>query len=69
MMSPDDQNALQSLLATMRAAHSELSARRAGVCVLHMEAAVAALESRLLRAAASMADTSSSGLAVLRVLH
>ena len=43
----DERRALQALLAQMRTIHEELARHRAGVCVLHVEAAIASLESRL----------------------
>jgi hypothetical protein len=55
-MSIDDRSALVALLDRMRAIHSELSVRHAGVCVLHLEAAIASLESHVRRDGVPMVD-------------
>lgn len=47
-MHPDDREALYAL-APMRDLHHELCLYHAGPCVLHLEAAIAALESHLRR--------------------
>lgn len=46
-MPHDERRALHALLTQMRTIHEELARHRAGVCVLHVEAAIASLESRL----------------------
>lgn len=51
-MSPTERRILEALLEQMRTNHSGLTRHHAGVCVLHMEAAVAALESHLTRSVA-----------------
>jgi hypothetical protein len=43
----DDRSALEALLGKMRAIHAELDEFPAGIALLHLDAAVAALESRL----------------------
>lgn len=48
-MSSDELQALEALLARMRAVFEELKRLNGGVAVLHAEAAVAALESHLRR--------------------
>jgi hypothetical protein len=44
--------ALHALLAQMRSIHGNLDRHDAGICVLHLEAAIAALESHLRRSPA-----------------
>ena len=53
-MTPEDREALHALLAQMRTVHAALTERRAGICVLHLEAAIAALEGHLRRNGASL---------------
>lgn len=48
-MTNPDLRVLETSLVQMRAIHSELAARHAGLCVLHLDAAIAALESHLRR--------------------
>ena len=48
-MTPSDREALQALLARMCAIYGSLSQQHVGVCVLHLEAAIAALEAHLQR--------------------
>ena len=45
----DDAGALEALLVRMRSLHDDLAERHAGICVLHLDAAIAALESHLRR--------------------
>lgn len=60
-MSTQDRAALQALLAHMRIIHEQLTEHSAGICVLHLEAAIAALETRLeRRPAVAAADAASS---------
>jgi hypothetical protein len=59
----EERGALEALLGQMRSLHEELSEHSAGVCLLHLEAAVAALESHLRRSGASAADELRLGLA------
>ena len=47
MLVTEDRSALEALLGKMRAVHAELGEFPAGVALLHLDAAVAALESRL----------------------
>lgn len=47
MLVTADRSALEALLGKMRAIHAELDELPAGVALLHLDAAVAALESRL----------------------
>lgn len=47
-MTPIDHAPLTALCAQMQLIQFDLAARHAGVCVLHIEAAIAALESRLM---------------------
>lgn len=48
-MSSDEFQALEALLAQLRAVYEELKQLNGGVAVLHAEAAIAALESHLRR--------------------
>lgn len=48
-MANDEIHALERLLDRMRTLYSEMSAYRGGVSLLHLEAAVASLESHLQR--------------------
>lgn len=48
-MTPDEREALHALLAQMRTLQRHLGEHHVGVCTLHLEAAVAALESHLRR--------------------
>jgi len=48
-MSTDERGALQARLAQMRSLHHRLSELHAGVCVLHLGAAIDTLESHLRR--------------------
>ncbi len=66
MIAPGERSALEALLARMRGIHEELSEHSAGVCLLHLEAAIAALESRLRRGGASSIDELRLGLAARR---
>ena len=61
-MTPEDREALVALLTQMRAIHEQLARHHAGICLLHLEAAIAALESHLLRGGASMIETLRHGL-------
>ena len=49
LMTPTEREALSALLAPMRTLYADLAERNAGVCLLHLEAAIAALESHLNR--------------------
>lgn len=62
-MTPYDRQALLALLAQMRDLHGELTQYHAGVCVLHLEAAIAALESHLRRNGAAAIEEARQGLA------
>ena len=53
MISAEERHALEALLARMRTIHEELGAYHPGICVLHLAAAIAALESHLRRDGAS----------------
>ena len=66
-MTPADREALEALLARMRAIHAQLTERHAGVCVLHLDAAIAALESCLRRNGASLIDELRQGLTVTSI--
>lgn len=55
-MVPSDREALHALLAPLRTLHAELAEHGAGVCVLHLEAAIAALESHLRRDGVSVLE-------------
>ncbi|MFC3713996.1 hypothetical protein ACFOMD_15600 [Sphingoaurantiacus capsulatus] len=48
-MTMDDIRSLDSILGQIRAIHDELAERHAGLAVLHMDAAMAALESHIRR--------------------
>lgn len=48
-MSPSEREALHALLAQMRPLYRDLDRYHAGICVLHFDAAIAALESHLRR--------------------
>ncbi len=63
-MTPNDKRALLALLEQMRGIHAELSARHAGVCVLHLDASIAALESHIRRGGMSVVDELRSGRAM-----
>ena len=52
-MSADEFEALDALLARLRAVYDELKQLNGGVAVLHAEAAIAALESHLRRTRAA----------------
>lgn len=54
-MTPIDHAPLTALCAQMQLIQFDLAARHAGVCVLHLEAAIAALESRLMAPPPSLA--------------
>ena len=56
-MTPTDREALQALLAQMQDIHQSLSEIHAGICVLHLDAAIAALESHLLRNGALLVES------------
>ena len=62
MMTPADREALEALMAQMCAIHAHLTEHHAGVCVLHLDAAIAALESHLRRNGVSMVDELRQGL-------
>jgi hypothetical protein len=63
-MTPTEREALHALLAQMRALHEQLTQHDAGVCVLHLEAAIAALESHLARDGRSPLAELRQGLAL-----
>lgn len=63
MIAEQDRGALETLLGQMRRIHAELNDRHAGVCVLHLEAAVASLESHLRRKGLSAAVTEQTSAA------
>ena len=48
-MTNSDLPVLEASLTQMRVIHSDLAARHAGLCVLHLDAAIAALESQIRR--------------------
>lgn len=55
-MSPSDRATLHLLLAQMRTIHDDLTELHAGICLLHIEAAIAALEVRLQRSSPTRQD-------------
>lgn len=63
MIPAEDRTALETLLTQMRSFHGELANQQAGICVLHLEAAIAALESHLTRNGVSVIDELRQGLA------
>ena len=46
---------LETMLDQMRTIHGELAERHAGLCVLHLDAAIASLESHIRRAGSQQA--------------
>lgn len=48
-MTTSDIRSLETLLGQIRTIHEELAERHAGLAVLHMDAAMAALESHIIR--------------------
>ena len=66
-MTPADREALYALLAQMRTLHSDLAENHAGICVLHLDAAIAALESHLRRGGVSLIEELREGLASMPV--
>ena len=62
LMTPADREALHASLAQLRAIYADLAEHHAGICVLHLEAAIAALESRLRQNGASLIDELRQGL-------
>ena len=56
-MTISDIRSLEVILGQIRAIHDELAERHAGLAVLHMDAAAAALESHIRRQCASEATT------------
>ena len=56
MIQAKDRAALEALLTQMRSIHDELASRHAGICVLHLDAAIAALESHLKRNGVSVVE-------------
>lgn len=57
-MSSTERAALMALLAQMRDTYDSLIAYNAGISILHLDAAVVALENRLQRSGASHAEQS-----------
>ncbi len=62
-MSDQSRDELVACLAQMRLIHERLAEQIAGTCVLHLEAAIAALESRLRRDAAASEQPSQQSYA------
>ena len=62
-MTPADREAFHALLAQMRAIHTNLAENHAGICVLHLDAAIAALESHLRRDGVPLIEELRQGLA------
>jgi len=54
-MAADELHALGAMLERLRALYEELSAHDSGVALLHLEAAIASLESHLRRQRAALA--------------
>lgn len=61
--------ALHALLAQMRSIHGDLDRHDAGICVLHLEAAIAALESHLRRSPAPIIGERTGGGASPSLAH
>lgn len=68
-MSPSNCEALDALLAQMRMLHRDLDQYGAGICVLHLEAAIAALESHLRRHSAPAVGEQSGDATSRRLVH
>ena len=66
-MTPEDCEALHASLAQLRTIHADLAEHHAGICVLHLDAAIAALESHLRRNGASLIDELRQGMTVTPV--
>ncbi|MDO9487519.1 MAG: hypothetical protein Q7J32_04025 [Sphingomonadaceae bacterium] len=56
-MTTSDIRSLEAILGQIRTIHEELAERHAGLAVLHMDAAMAALESHIIRQRVSEAGT------------
>lgn len=67
-MSPTERAALMALLAQMRDTYDEFSELHAGISVLHLDAAIAALESRL-RTPGDRSEDPGRGRAPLEATH